>query len=224
MTTTNPVTTPTSSTNTSTNTSANALNQLSGNFDTFLQLLTTQLQNQDPTSPMDSTQFTQQLVEMSQVQQQIDTNTNLQSLITLSQGQSNSIAMGYLGKSVVMTNGTGALTNSSADWTYGLNAAASSSTLTVTDSSGNVVYSGTGQTTAGTHDFTWNGQDNNGKQLPDGTYTLAVSATAADGSAVTTSIASKAVVTGIDMTGTSPQLVIGSSEIPLADASLVSSN
>src|SRR6201992_1328356 len=79
-----------------------AMAQLSGNFNTFLTLLTTQLKNQDPTSPMDSNQFTQQLVEFSQVEQQINTNTNLQTLIT--QGQSNGTAMttGYLGKTVTV--------------------------------------------------------------------------------------------------------------------------
>jgi flagellar basal-body rod modification protein FlgD len=224
MTTTNPVTTPTTATAPATNTSANALNQLSGNFDTFLQLLTTQLQNQDPLSPMDSTQFTQQLVEMSQVEQQIDTNTNLSTLVSLGQSQSNNLAMGYLGKDVVITNGQGALVNGAADWTYGLNTAASATTLTVTNSAGNVVYSTTGSTAAGSHDFPWNGTDNSGNQLPDGTYTLTANATAADGSTVTTSVASKGLVTGVDMSGTTPQLVIGSSEFPIANAALVSSN
>src|ERR1041384_3489632 len=83
--------------------------QLSSNFSTFLQLLTTQLKNQDPTAPMDSNQFTQQLVEFSQVEQQIDTNTNLKTLI--SQGTSNASAMttGYLGKKVSIANGNAEL-------------------------------------------------------------------------------------------------------------------
>ena len=58
-----------------------AQQQLSGNFSTFLTLLTTQLQNQDPMNPMDSNQFTQQLVEFSQVEQQINTNDNLKTII-----------------------------------------------------------------------------------------------------------------------------------------------
>ena len=111
-----------------------------------------------------------------------------------------------------------------ADWTYGLNNDATSTTLTVTNASGKVVYTGTGETAAGTHDFTWNGQDNNGNQLADGTYTLSVSAAASDGSAVTTSVASKGVVSGIDTSGTSPQLVIGTMEVPLADATLIAAN
>src|SRR5258707_239440 len=69
---------------------------LAGNFDTFLTLLTTQLQNQDPLNPMDSNQFTQQLVEFSQVEQQINTNDNLKSLISLGQSRSAADAVGYL--------------------------------------------------------------------------------------------------------------------------------
>src|SRR6516164_3751096 len=89
----------------STATQPDAMKQLSGNFSTFLTLLTTQLKNQDPTSPMDSNQFTQQLVMYSQVEQQIDSNNNLKTLI--SQGTSNAAAMttGYLGKKVSITNG-----------------------------------------------------------------------------------------------------------------------
>ena len=64
---------------------ANASQQLAGNFNTFLQLLTTQLQNQNPLDPLDTNQFTQQLVEFASVEQQIDMNTNLQSLITMQQ-------------------------------------------------------------------------------------------------------------------------------------------
>src|SRR5579884_3869002 len=92
-------------------TQSQAMQQLTGNFDTFLQLLTTQLQNQDPLSPMDSTQFTQQLVEFSQVEQQINTNNNLQNLIGLTEANAGSTAVSYLGKDVTITNGNGALIN-----------------------------------------------------------------------------------------------------------------
>src|ERR1700734_3492026 len=94
-------TNPTSSTGTGSSTTGNsAMDQLSGNFDTFLQLLTTQLQNQDPLDPMDSNQFTQQLVEFSQVEQQINTNTNLQTLITQGTTNASAITTSYLGKNV----------------------------------------------------------------------------------------------------------------------------
>jgi flagellar basal-body rod modification protein FlgD len=198
-----------------------ATQQLAGNFDTFLKLLTTQLQNQDPLSPMDSNQFTQQLVAFSGVEQQINTNDNLQSLIALSMSQQASAAVNYIGHSVVMTNGTGALQNGAVDWTYNLSAPAAGTTLTVTDSTGKVVYTGSGSTAQGNNDFSWNGEDSSGNQLPDGQYTLNVTASAGDGSAITSTIASKAIVTAVDMSGTTPQLVLGAMEIPLSQVSMV---
>src|SRR5476649_2687999 len=97
-----------------------AMSQLSGNFSTFLTLLTTQLKNQDPTSPMDSSTFTQQLVEYSQVEQQIDSNTNLKTLITQGQSQSGAFATSYLGKTVTVTGGQAPLTGGAANWSYNL--------------------------------------------------------------------------------------------------------
>jgi flagellar basal-body rod modification protein FlgD len=206
---------------TTTSSASAATKKLSGNFQTFLTLLTSQLKNQDPTSPMDSNQFTQQLVMYSQVEQQIDTNSKLDSLISLGTTQTNSYAMSYIGKNVVLTNGEASLSSGTADWTYGLDNAASTTTLTVTNSSGKAVYTASGEITAGTHNFAWDGTDNNGNQLADGTYTLSVASVAKDGSTVTTSVASKGTVTGVDLSGTAPQLVIGSTEVPIADATLV---
>ena len=124
-----PTTSTTGSSGTATNangstTGSSAFNQLSGNFQTFLTLLTTQLKNQDPTSPMDSNQFTQQLVEYSQVEQQINTNTNLQTLISQGTSNASAMTMGYLGKNVSITNGNASLTNGTANWTYNLGTAA----------------------------------------------------------------------------------------------------
>ena len=220
-TTTTPATTPTTSANGAASGSG-ALNQLSGNFSTFLTLLTTQLKNQDPTSPMDSNQFTQQLVEYSQVEQQINTNTNLQTLI--SQGTTNAAAVttGYLGKKVSVTNGNASLTNGQATWTYNLGSAAAQVQLSVTNSAGQTVYNGAGQTAAGNNTFNWNGQDNNGNQLSDGTYKLTVTAKDQSGNAVTSSVASAGTVAQIDLTGSAPKLVIGNMEVSPSDVAAVS--
>jgi flagellar basal-body rod modification protein FlgD len=212
--------TPAAST-TSTATTPDAMKQLSGNFSTFLTLLTTQLKNQDPTSPMDSNAFTQQLVMYSQVEQQIDSNDNLKTLIA--QGSSNAAAVttGYLGKRVSITNGNASLTSGSATWTYNLDNAAATNQLTVTDASGKTVYSGTGDLTAGSHSFVWNGKDNNGNQLADGTYKLTVTAADTNGTNITSSVASAGTVTQIDMTGATPQLIVGNMEIGLGDIAAV---
>jgi flagellar basal-body rod modification protein FlgD len=197
--------------------SSAATQQLAGNFDTFLTLLTTQLQNQDPLSPMDSNQFTQQLVEFSGVEQQINTNKNLETLVSLTQNRSSADAVGYLGKSVTLSNGKGALIDGAANWTYALNDPAKANTLTITDSNGRVVYTAPGETTSGVHSFAWDGKDNAGNQLPDGQYSLTLTPQAADGSAVTYAMASKGVVAQIDFSGSEPQLMIGPMEIPLSE-------
>lgn len=220
------MTTTTDVTNTTATTSSSSTSRttLASNFQTFLTLLTTQLQNQDPTSPMDSNEFTQQLVMYSQVEQQIDTNEKLDSLISLSNNQTTNLAMSYLGKSVVMSDGTGQLVDGEANWTYGLANDAAATTLTVKNSDGTVVYSASVDTdarTAGTHTFTWDGSTTSGETASDGLYTLVVSATASDGKAITTSVASRATVTGVDLSGSSPQLVIGTAEVPLSSATLV---
>jgi flagellar basal-body rod modification protein FlgD len=221
---TTPIATTTQNPATATSGSAagsDAMSQLSGNFNTFLTLLTNQLKNQDPTSPMDSSTFTQQLVMYSQVEQQISTNSNLKTLIGQGTTQIGSYATSYLGKAVSITNGNAALAGGSAKWSYNLGAAASSTTLTVTDASGRVVYTGAGETASGNHQFAWNGKDNNGNQQADGTYTLKVTAKATDGSGITSQVASAGIVSEIDMTSGTPQLLIGGMKVGLGDVAHV---
>ena len=198
-----------------------AMKQLSSNFSTFLTLLTTQLKNQDPTSPMDSNAFTQQLVMYSQVEQQIGTNDNLKSLI--SQGSSNAAAMttGYLGKKVSIVNGQAALIGGNANWTYNLTGASAATQLDISDSNGKTVYSTAGETGSGNHSFAWDGKDSHGNPLADGSYKLTVTATDLAGGTVASSVASAGTVTQIDMTGGTPRLIIGSMEIDLADIAAV---
>ena len=210
-----------SATSTSSTDPSASMKQLSGNFSTFLTLLTTQLKNQDPTSPMDSNQFTQQLVMYSQVEQQIDTNTNLKTLIAQGTSSAAAVTTGYLGKKVSITNGNASLTAGAANWTYNLDTASATTQLTITDANGKIVYTGAGETTSGNHSFAWDGKDNNGNQLPDGTYKLTVTAADAAGNAVTSSVASAGTVSQIDMTGSTPKLIIGNMEISLSDIAAV---
>jgi len=200
---------------------ADSMAQLSGNFSTFLTLLTTQLKNQDPTSPMDSNQFTQQLVMYSQVEQQIQSNDNLKTLISQGTTSASSMATTYLGKKVSVTNGQASLSSGAANWTYSLNATAATNQLTVSNASGKIVYAGTGDTAAGTHSFAWDGKDNNGNALPDGPYKLTVTASDANKTAITASVASAGVVGQIDMTSGTPMLVVGNMELGLGDIAAV---
>ena len=90
--------------------------QIAGNFQSFLTLLTTQLQNQNPLDPLDTNQFTQQLVEFAGVQQQLNTNDSLATLVSLQQTAQSTQALGFVGKTAVVNGSTAALTNSSATW------------------------------------------------------------------------------------------------------------
>jgi len=170
---------------------------------------------------MDTNQFTQQLVEYSQVEQQIDTNTNLQSLISQGSSQSAAYATSYLGKNVTVSGGQGSLTSGEASWNYNLGAAASSTVLTVTNASGQTVYTAQGSNNQGNNSFNWNGQDNNGNQLPDGSYTLSVAAADANGSAITSTVTSTGQVSEINMTSGTPQLQVGSMQVGLSGISSV---
>lgn len=214
--------TPTTATSSTASTGSNdALGKLSGNFSTFLTLLTSQLKNQDPTSPMDANQFTQQLVMYSQVEQQIQGNTHLQTLIAQGQSSAAAMATDYLGKRVSITNGQASLASGVANWTYNLSAEAKSANLTVTNTSGKVVYTGPAEKTAGNHAFAWDGKDNNGNELADGAYKLTVTASDAAGAPVTTAVATAGTVNQIDMTGSSPQLIVGNMQIGLGEIAAI---
>jgi flagellar basal-body rod modification protein FlgD len=209
---------PTSSTG-STGTSSSAatgLQQIAGNFDTFLQLLTTQLQNQDPLDPMDTSTFTEQLVEFASVEQQINENTNLQTLITLQQTSEATQAMQLIGSTVTVNSNTATLASGgTASWNLNSPSPATG-TVTITNSSGQTVYTGTTSLTSGNNTYTWNGVGTNGVTWPAGTYTLSVTATGATGSAVTVSSQTSGTVTAVNVSQTPPQVTVGGVSYPVS--------
>ena len=115
------------------NTSA-AKTSLDANFDTFLTLLTAQLKNQDPLAPMDSSQFTQQLTQMTGVQQQLLTNDLLTSLLAAQQGGGLGDASNYIGKEVTAVWSADKLTDGKANWSYELGSDAKAVSLSVAPS------------------------------------------------------------------------------------------
>jgi flagellar basal-body rod modification protein FlgD len=181
---------------------------LAGNFQTFLTLLTTQLQNQNPLSPLDTNQFTQQLVQFAGVEQQLKTNDELTSLVSLQQTAQSTQALGFVGKTATVDGSTTALTNSSASWNLGV-PTNSQVNISITNSTGQTVYSNNYSVSAGSNQaFTWDGKGNDGTQWPDGKYTLTATAadTAGNSVAVTTQI--KGVVSSADLTQSPPLLSI----------------
>lgn len=190
---------------------------LAGNYETFLKLLTTQLKNQDPLSPLDTNQFTQQLTAMTGVQQQLLTNQLLTQLISQDQAGLGS-AVNLIGKTVTADTAETTLSEGTATWTYGLGRAASQAKLEVLDAAGKTVWSGQAdENGAGLHTFTWNGKDNAGRQLPDGgTYSLKITAVDASDKAVASAIGVNGVVTRIDTVGGQTLVTIGKSKVPLS--------
>ena len=148
---------------------------LSADMNTFLTLLTTQLKYQDPLDPMDTAEFTNQLVQYSSVEQAIQTNTKLDNLLSLTISNLGAQAVSYIGKTAQVLGDVMPLEGGKAKAAYTLSKDVSSVTITVKDMNGKVVYSETGETTSGTHEFTWDGKDSNGNQLEDGAYQNVVS-------------------------------------------------
>lgn len=193
-----------------------ARNSLATNFDTFLVLLTAQLKNQDPLSPMDSTAFTQQLTQMTGVQQQLLTNDLLTSLLAAQQGGLGGSST-YIGQDVTAVWSADQLTDGKATWSYELGANATAAKLQVLDGSGKVVWTGAAtELGTGTHDFTWDGKTTAGGQMSDGgVYTLKVTASNAKGS-VDSQVLMRGEVTGVEMYDGKPYLKVGNSIIPVS--------
>jgi flagellar basal-body rod modification protein FlgD len=183
--------------------------------------LTTQLKNQDPMSPMDSTQFTQQLVQFTAVEQQIATNKNLEQLLTLQQGNMVAQATNYMGHTVQSSGSNQALANGSAVFGYTLSADAKATSFSISDSSGRVVYHGIGETSSGNHSFTWDGKDDNGIQQPDGTYTIAMGAVDNTNQPVTVTTQVSGKVTGVEVDSGEPVLLIGTTKIKMSDVTAI---
>jgi flagellar basal-body rod modification protein FlgD len=198
-----------SSSSTAAGTNALASQQIAGNFQSFLQLLTTQLQNQNPLDPLDTNQFTQQLVEFAGVQQQLNTNDSLATLVSLQQTTQSTQALGFVGKTAVVKGGTAPLTNSTAAWQVSI-PTASVITVNIANSTGQTVFTGTYDAAAGNNQpFSWNGQGNDGTQYPDGNYTLTATAKDAGGNSVAVTTAIEGTVNSVDLTQSPPLLSIG---------------
>lgn len=219
-----PTSVPATQTNNS-STGTNLNNQLSiaGNFNTFLTLLTTQLQNQDPTSPVDSNQFTQQLVEFAGVQQQSETNTLLQQLVSASQANQISSASSFVGTTIQATGDQGALVSGNASFGYTLPTQAKNVQVSIADSSGNVVFTGTGTGNAGSNTVTWDGKNSlTGTMEPDGVYTISVTATDANGNPITATPFETGTVTSASISNNTLMLNIGALQIPETNVTSVS--
>ncbi|MEE2698934.1 MAG: flagellar hook assembly protein FlgD [Pseudomonadota bacterium] len=166
----------------------------------FLNLLVTQLKNQDPLDPMDATEFTSQLVQFASVEQQIFANSNLEKLVNLEETSQVSTLVDFIGNTVEAEARTLPLENASATFTYEIPAGTAQATISITDSDGLTSYTGEGDPTSGQHTFKWDGKSTQGNQLPDGDYTVSVNALDASGNLmpVTYTIFGRVTGAGVD--------------------------
>lgn len=187
---------------------------IASNFDTFLLLLTTQLKNQNPLDPLDTNQFTQQLVQFAGVEQQIRSNENLEALVNLNKSSQLSTAMNYVGATITADGATSALKAGVATW-YVTAPRPATATINISDSTGNVVFTHETTIEAGTSGFTWDGKMSNGQNAPEGQYTIKINAKDASGQGVTVSTQFSGVVDAVDLSGSEPLLMVGTALISL---------
>jgi flagellar basal-body rod modification protein FlgD len=208
---------------TPTKTGDDALASLSGDYSNFLTLLTTQLKNQDPLSPMDATQFTQQLVQFSAVEQQINGNKKLDQLIGLQSTANAYGAVGFVGTTIAADSSDVSLQKGKAKFDYTIDKTGGSATLKVLNSSGNIVMLKQVDAQVGTHPVEWDGTDYFGNKLPDGKYTVSVSVTdQATGKATDAAITSYGKVDQAVIADGKVFLKMGDVTVPLEDVIRIS--
>ena len=206
------------SANSGTSQMASSRSTIADNFDTFLSILTTQLKNQNPLDPLDTNQFTAQLVQFTGVEQQLKTNEFLETLMLSSQNTAKSDAVSYIGKEVTSSGRTGELTDANAVfWAYSAAANAANATVTIKDANGQTVYTETGPLNAGPGTFRWDGMGSDGNLKPNGVYTIDIQGKDANGQIVKISTASIGIVTAVDFTGDVPLLTVGSRRVAITD-------
>ncbi|ESQ91488.1 hypothetical protein ABAC460_05755 [Asticcacaulis sp. AC460] len=207
----------TSNTQTQT-TAAKDSKTLAANYETFLSLLTAQIRNQDPLSPMDTTEWTNQLVQYSSVEQQLKGNDYLEKISkALDAGDTIDTAVNYIGKTVSAGTATATFANGQAAWDYTLGGDAQTVNLTVVDKNGAVVWTGTSdQTGQGSHTVAWDGETATGTKVTSGDYTLKIKATNAAGSDVTASVNLTGVANAAEIRDGAVVLKVGGTYVPLS--------
>lgn len=192
--------------------------KLAEDFQQFLTLLTVQLQNQDPLSPMDTTEFTNQLVAFTGVEQQINTNQKLDDLVALQLNNSMGSALGYVGldasyvSSEFYSDGETPVTIH-----YALDDVAVQADIRIEDESGKVVYEGPAETSAGSHDFVWDGLDSYGNPVEPGTYSINIDALDSNDDAIGYSSVVQGRVKGVETQNGLIYLLIGERAVSLGN-------
>lgn len=201
-----------------------ARNSIADNFDTFLQILITQLKNQNPLEPMDTNEFTNQLVQFSSVEQAVKTNENLEALLRINSATMATAAVSYIGKSITAEGVTSKLENGSASWTYSASRPVASAFVVIRDANGAVVFSEQRPLDGTSGVYEWDGRRSDGTLAPDGTYSISISGSDASGSPVSVKTAFGGVVDGVDLAGAEPVLLLGGRRVNLSSVKSIGQN
>lgn len=173
--------------------STNALGKLATDATMFLRLLTTQMQNQDPLDPMDTSEYTQQLVQFSQVEQSIQQNASLKSILAALTSDNLVGAASVVGKVASFGSDQAGLTATSpAQWTYATSRPAEAAVATIKNASGATVH--TINLSGSQGDLVWDGTLADGTRAPDGAYKLEIAAKDTTGASVPVSISARGLV------------------------------
>lgn len=198
----------------------NGRTSMANNTETFLKLLTTQLKMQDPLSPTDTTQMTQQITQMTGVEQQLVTNDLLAALVGMNTGTGLSEGVNMIGKQVTATTDTSTLKDKKATFTWSQPGASTTLTVEVKNAAGKVVRTlRPDDQKSGAHTLTWDGKDDAGVQLEDGgVYTINVIAKGADGKdikATNVKGRTEGLVTAVDNSTGQPMVIVNGKSIPV---------
>lgn len=192
-----------------------ALAKLSSDTSMFLKLLTTQMQNQDPLDPMDTSAYTQQLVQFSQVEQSIQQSQSLKDILNTLKTRDLTDAASLIGRSASLDTPVAGLRDGApASWHYATDRAAARVIATVSDADGTTVATRTLDASAG--DFVWDGRDANGNRVPAGAYSLTISATDAAGSRVPATVTAQGIIDEIVVDGGTLSVVANGQRYPIA--------
>ena len=184
----------------------------------FLKLLTEQLKNQDPLSPMDNAQMTSQLAQISTVDGIDKLNKTLTALLEGSQSSEAVQAAALVGKGVMVGGSSLTLAGSKAYGGFELASAADKVTVTIKDSNGLEVRKlELGDAEAGISNFAWDGLTSSGAQAVDGKYTMSVSATRGDTDLKPTALQLSTVNSVLRTSSGTVSLDVGGSLVSLAD-------
>lgn len=221
MTTTPATSSVAATTATTANSTSLAQQQIGQTLDSFLTMLTTQLQNQDPLSPMNTTEFTNQLVGFASVEQAIGQNQRLDRLIALQSTGGVGQALGYLGRTVEVSGQNFTYSGGTSTVSYSLPQQAEQVAISILNAQGGVVWRGTGATAAGVHTLEWDGSMESGSTATAGTYTLQIDAVDSAGERITASTTMAGRVTGIETRNGETVLMVGSTAVSPSDVTAV---